>query len=123
MKDLLKIAFELSTQVLQHSHKFLCHRSQIIQFLSNNPYLTKSDAEKQAKLEYLTPKERELWQKFKETKAQKEHWEFFAGSLKMPPATEPEAVRAYEEIADSVVPSPKGLLRPCSTVRKRGHWL
>ena len=67
-----------------------------------NVILTKSGAEEQAKLEYLTPKERELWQKFKETKAQKEHWEIFAGSLKRPPATEPEAVRAYEEIADSV---------------------
>ena len=67
-----------------------------------NIILTKSDAEEQAKLEYLTPKERELWQKFKETKAQKEHWEIFAGNLKKPPATEPEALRAYEEIADSV---------------------
>lgn len=67
-----------------------------------NIILTRSDAEEQAKLEYLTPKERELWQRFKETKAQKEHWKTFAGSLKKPPATEPEAVRAYEEIADSV---------------------
>lgn len=67
-----------------------------------NIILTKSDAEEQAKLEYLTPEEREIWQKFKETKAQKEHWKTFAGSLKKHPATEPEAVRAYEEISDSV---------------------
>ena len=67
-----------------------------------NTVLTKSDAEEQAKLEYLTPKERELWQNFKESRAQKEHWDTFLGNLKKPSTNESEALRAYEEIADGV---------------------
>lgn len=68
-----------------------------------NAILTKNDAEEQAMLEYLTAPERELWHKFKDSKAQKAHWETFMGSMKKPPATEPEALRTYEGIADGVV--------------------
>ena len=67
-----------------------------------NAILTKNDAEEQAMLEYLTAPERELWHKFKDSKAQKTHWETFMGSMKKPPSTEPEALRTYEEITDGV---------------------
>ena len=67
-----------------------------------NAILTKDDAEEQAMLEYLTAPERELWHKFKDSKAQKAHWETFMGSMKKPPATEAEALRTYEEITDGV---------------------
>ncbi len=67
-----------------------------------NIILTKNDAEEQAMLEYLTAPEREQWHKFKDSKAQKAHWETFMGSIKKPPVTEPEALRTYEEIADGV---------------------
>lgn len=67
-----------------------------------NTILTTSDAEEQAKLEYLTAQERQLWQQFKDSKSQKEHWEIFRGSMKKPPATEPEALRVYGEIVDGV---------------------
>ena len=67
-----------------------------------NTILTKSDAEEQAMLKYLTPQERELWQNLKELKSQKEHREIFRRNMKKPPATEPEALRSYDEIADGV---------------------
>ena len=67
-----------------------------------NIILTKKDAEEQVMLEYLTASERELWHRFKESKAQKAHWETFMGNMKKPPATEPEALRTYEEIANGV---------------------
>ena len=65
-----------------------------------NAILTKSDAEEQVKLEYLMPQERELWQNYKESKAQKEHWQIFLGNMKKPPYTELEVLQVYEEIAD-----------------------
>lgn len=67
-----------------------------------NTILSKDDAEEQAKLEYLTPQERQLWQQFKDINAQREHWEIFRGNMKKPPATEPEALRVYGEIIDGV---------------------
>ena len=66
-----------------------------------NSVITKSEAEEQVKLEYLSPDERELWQKFKDIKAQKEHWETFANSLQKPLDNE-KALRAYDDVLAGV---------------------
>ena len=68
-----------------------------------NIVLTKSAAEEQAKLEYLSPDEREIWQRFKEAQAQKQHWTTFVKNLRQPPASEAEALQAYEDISAGVM--------------------
>ena len=44
--------------------------------------ISQNDAEEKAKLEYMTKSERELWQKYFETLAQKKHLELFLKTLK-----------------------------------------
>ena len=66
-----------------------------------NSVITKNEAEEQVKLEYLSPDERVLWQKFKDIKAQKEHWEIFANSLQKPTSDE-KVLRAYNDVVARV---------------------
>ena len=60
------------------------------------------DAEEQAKLEYMTKAERELWQKYFETLAQKKRLEEFLKTLRKPDESDKEATQAYEEVVDGV---------------------
>ena len=53
------------------------------------------DAHELAKLEYMTKSERELWQKYFETLAQKKQLEEFLQTLKKPKEPQKEALKAY----------------------------
>ena len=64
--------------------------------------ISQHDAEEKAKLEYMTKSERELWQKFFETLAQKKHLELFLQTLKKPDESNKEATRAFEQISSGV---------------------
>ena len=64
--------------------------------------ISKHDAEEQARLEYMSKSERELWQKYFETLGQKKRLEEFLQTLKKPDETEKEEVKAYEELVRGV---------------------
>ena len=64
--------------------------------------ISKHDAEEQAKLEYMTKSERELWQKYSETTAQKQQLESFLKSLHKPNDSQKEALNAYNDVVSGV---------------------
>jgi len=64
--------------------------------------ISKHDAEEQAKLEYMTKFERELWQNYFETLGQKKQLEEFLQTLSKPDEKYKEEVKAYEELVRSV---------------------
>ena len=64
--------------------------------------ISQHDAEEKAKLEYMTKSEREFWQKYFETLAQKKHLELFLKTLKKPDESDKEATRAFEQIVSGV---------------------
>ena len=64
--------------------------------------ISQHDAELQAKLEYMTKSERELWLKYFEILAQKKHLELFLQTLKNPDESDKEATRAFAQIASGV---------------------
>ena len=64
--------------------------------------ISQHDAEEQAKLEYMTKSERELWLKYFETLAQKKHLEDFLLTLKKPDESDKKATRAFAQITSGV---------------------
>ena len=60
------------------------------------------DAEQQAKLEYMTKSERELWQQYQETLAQKKHLEDFLKTLRKPDESLKDALKSYDDIVSGV---------------------
>ena len=60
------------------------------------------DAQEQARLEYMSKAERELWQKYFETLAQKKQLEEFLKTLRKPDDSQKSAVKAYEEVTAGV---------------------
>ena len=60
------------------------------------------DAQEQAKLEYMSKAERELWQKYSEALAQKKQLEDFLKNLRTPKETEKAALKAYDEVVAGV---------------------
>ena len=60
------------------------------------------DAEIQAKLEYMAKSERELWQQYQETLAQKNHLQNFLQNLKKPDDLQKDARKAYDDIVFAV---------------------
>ena len=64
--------------------------------------ISQHDAELQAKLEYMTKSERELWLKYFEILAQKKHLELFLQTLKNPDESDKEETRAFAQIAYGV---------------------
>ena len=60
------------------------------------------DAQEQAKLEYMSKSERELWQKYSETLAQKKQLEQFLQTLKKPKETQKDALKAYNDLIAGV---------------------
>ena len=59
-------------------------------------------AEEQAKLEYMSKSERELWLKYFETLAQKKRLEEFLQTLKKPDESNKEATHAYEDVVSGI---------------------
>ena len=64
--------------------------------------ISQHEAEEQAKLEYMTKSERELWQRYFETLAQKKQLEEFLKTLKKPKETQKEALKAYNDLVAGV---------------------
>ena len=60
--------------------------------------ISQHDAEEKAKLEYMTPSEREIWRKYFETLAQKKQLEDFIANYPKPESLSDTAAIAYEEI-------------------------
>ena len=60
------------------------------------------DAEQQAKLEYMTKSERELWFQYQESLAQKKNLEKFLTSLKKPDESLKDALKSYDDIVSGV---------------------
>ena len=64
--------------------------------------ISQHNAKEQAKLEYMSKSERELWQKYFETLAQKKQLEEFLKTLKKPNESDKEASRAYEDVVSGI---------------------
>ena len=60
--------------------------------------ISQHDALTQAKLEYMSKAERELWQKYFETLARKKHLEQFLNTLRKPKESQKVATKAYEDV-------------------------
>ena len=75
-------------------------------------------AEQKAKLEYMTPAEREIWLKYFETLAQKKQLEKFLLTLKKTDALQKDALNAYEEMVSGVNSKIGFLLISASSLKK-----
>ena len=64
--------------------------------------ISQHDAEEQARLEYMSKSERELWQKYFETLGQKKQLEEFLKTLRKPDESQKEKLQAYEEVVAGV---------------------
>ena len=64
--------------------------------------ISQHDAEEQAKLEYMTKTERQIWFNYFQTLAQKKHLEDFLQTLKKPDEKQPEELKAYNDLVDGV---------------------
>ena len=64
--------------------------------------ISQHDAEQQAKLEYMSKSERELWLKYFETLAQKKRLEEFLKTLKKPDESDKQATHTYENVVSGV---------------------
>ncbi|MBR1395955.1 MAG: MobA/MobL family protein, partial [Selenomonadaceae bacterium] len=64
--------------------------------------ISRHDAEQQAKLEYMTKEEREIWFKFFETKHQKSNLKDLIENLRKPSDKIPDAINAYNDVVDGV---------------------
>ena len=64
--------------------------------------ISQHDAITQAKLEYITKSERELWLKFFETLAQKKRLEEFLTALRKPKESLKIATKAYDDVVADV---------------------
>ena len=64
--------------------------------------ISRHDAEEQAKLEYMTKSEREIWQQYYSTIAQIHHQEKFLKSLNQPKKYQLDALQSYNELVAGV---------------------
>ena len=76
------------------------------------------DAQEQAKLEYMTKSERELWQKYSETLAQKKQLEEFLQTLKKPDEKHKEALKVYNALVAGVNSKILSLLSVARLIKK-----
>ena len=80
--------------------------------------ISQHDAEEQARLEYMSKSERELWQKYFETLGQKKHLEEFLQTLQKPDEKYKEKVKAYEELVRGVNSKIFSLLTSARAMKK-----
>ena len=80
--------------------------------------ISQHDAEEQARLEYMSKSERELWQKYFETLGQKKRLEEFLKTLKKPDESEKEKLKAYEELVRGVNSKIFSLLTEARAMKK-----
>ena len=77
-----------------------------------------NDAVTQAKLEYMTKSEREVWRNYFETLAQKKHLEKFLTSLKKPDISQHDALQAYNDVVSGVKSKIFALISSASLLKK-----
>ena len=80
--------------------------------------ISQHEAEEKAKLEYMTPSERQLWRKYSETLAQKKQLEKFLQTLKKPDVSKKDSINAYDEMVDSIKSKIGYLLLSASSLKK-----
>ena len=80
--------------------------------------ISQHEAEEQARLEYMSKSERELWQKYFETLGQKKHLEEFLQTLQKPDEKYKEKVKAYEELVRGVNSKIFSLLTSARAMKK-----
>ena len=80
--------------------------------------ISQHDAEEKAKLEYMTPEEREVWRKYFETLAQKKQLENFLLTLKKPDVSQNDALNAYDEMVSGVNSKIACLLISAASLKK-----
>ena len=80
--------------------------------------ISQHDAEEQAKLEYMTKSERELWLKYFEILAQKKRLEEFLQTLKKPDESEKDELKVYEELVRGVNSKIFSLLNSARAMKK-----
>ena len=80
--------------------------------------ISQHDAEEQAKLEYMSKPEQELWQKYFERLGQKKKLEEFLQTLQKPQESEKEEVKAYEELVRGVNSKIFSLLTEARAMKK-----
>ena len=80
--------------------------------------ISQHDAEEKAKLEYMTPEEREVWRKYFEKLGQKKQLENFLQTLKKPDESQKDAMNAYEEMVRGVNSKIGLLLVSAASLRK-----
>ena len=64
--------------------------------------ISQHDAQEQAKLEYMSKSERQIWQHYFELLGQKKHLEEFLARLKKPDEKQTEELKAYNDLIASV---------------------
>ena len=64
--------------------------------------ISRNAAEIQAKIEYMTKSERELWHQYQETLAQKNHLQDFLKTLRKPDDSLKDALQSYDDIVSAV---------------------
>lgn len=64
--------------------------------------ISQHDAEQQAKLEYMSKTERQIWLNYFELLAQKKHLEEFLTRLKKPDEKQAKELKAYDDLVDGV---------------------
>ena len=64
--------------------------------------ISQHDVEQQARLEYMSKSERELWQKYFETLGQKKQLEEFLKTLRKPDESQKEELQAYKEVVAGI---------------------
>ena len=80
--------------------------------------ISQHDAEEQAKLEYMTKAERQIWQKYFQTLAQKKHVEDFLKTLKKPDENQSEELKVYNNLVDGVKAKIFSLFTASLTMKK-----
>lgn len=85
--------------------------------------ISQHDAEEQAKLEYMSKSERELWHTYFEMLAQKKHLEDFLLTLRKPDEKHKDALKAYEELVRGIKAKIFSLVSATKAMEKigRGH--
>ncbi|MBR3368950.1 MobA/MobL family protein [Candidatus Saccharibacteria bacterium] len=80
--------------------------------------ISQHDAEEQARLEYMSKAERELWKRYFETLGRKKQLEEFLKTLKKPDEKYKEELKAYEELVRGVYSKIFSLLTSARAMKK-----
>ena len=100
-EEFLSQKFEFDTKEMQElKAKVLFEIDEVNRW--KRAIISQHEAEEKAKLEYMTPKEREIWRKYFEMLAQKKQLENFLLTLNKPDESQKDAIDAYEEMVNGV---------------------